>query len=140
MSKLLKNILQLIIIGALLVTTKRKAKWMFWPLFVFVNWAISPWIIIVILIFVQVFVFDFILGVPIEILDYDWFIWPIWGLTYVLLIPALYKTINAIELELDGQITAISTTSQLLGYTWGLAFNLFLLYRLDFFHWIFWKG
>jgi hypothetical protein len=140
MSKFLKNLLQLIIIGSLLVMTKRKAKWLFWPLFVFINWAISPWIIIGILVFVQVFIFDFILGVSIEILDYEWFVLPIWGLTYLFLIPALYKTINSIEMEVDGQITPISTPSQIIGYTWGLAFNIFLLYRLDFFDWIFWKG
>jgi hypothetical protein len=120
--------------------TKRKAKWLFWPLFVFINWAISPWIIIGILVFVQVFIFDFILGVSIEILDYEWFVLPIWGLTYLFLIPALYKTINSIEMEVDGQVTPISTLSQIIGYTWGLAFNIFLLYRLDFFDWVFWKG
>lgn len=140
MSKFLKNVFQLIIIGALLVMTKRKAKWLFWPLFVFLNWAISPWIIILILVFVQVFIFDFIFGISIEILDYDWFVLPIWGLSFFLLIPGLYNTINEIEMEVDGQVTYISTTSKLIGYTWGLAFNLFLLYRLDFFHWIFWKG
>lgn len=140
MSKFLKNVFQLIIIGALLVMTKRKAKWLFWPLFVFLNWAISPWIIILILVFVQVFIFDFIFGISIEILDYDWFVLPIWGLSFLLLIPGLYNTINEIEMEVDGQVTYISTTSKLIGYTWGLAFNLFLLYRLDFFHWIFWKG
>jgi hypothetical protein len=140
MSKLLKNLLQLIIIGALLVMTKRKAKWLFWPLFVFLNWAISPYIIIAILLFVQVFICDFILGINIEILNYDWFVLPIWCLTFISLIPALYKTINTIEIELDGQATEISLTSQIIGYTWGLAFNVFLLYRLDFFHWMYWKG
>jgi hypothetical protein len=140
MSKFLKTLLQLIIIGALLVMTKRKAKWLFWPLFVFINWAISPWIIIGILVFIQVFIFDFILGVSIEILEYEWFVLPIWGLTYLFLIPALYKTINSIEMEVDGQVTPISTLSQIIGYTWGLAFNIFLLYRLDFFDWVFWKG
>jgi hypothetical protein len=140
MSKLLKNLLQLIIIGALLVMTKRKAKWLFWPLFVFLNWAISPYIIIAILLFVQVFICDFILGINIEILNYDWFVLPIWCLTFISLIPALYKTINTIEIELDGQATEISLTSKIIGYTWGLAFNVFLLYRLDFFHWMYWKG
>ena len=140
MSKLLKNLLQLIIIGALLVMTKRKAKWLFWPLFVFLNWAISPYIIIAILLFVQVFICDFIFGINIEILNYDWFVLPIWCLTFISLIPALYKTINTIEIELDGQATEISLTSKIIGYTWGLAFNVFLLYRLDFFHWMYWKG
>lgn len=140
MSKLLKNLLQLIIIGALLVMTKRKAKWLFWPLFVFLNWAISPYIIIAILLFVQVFICDFILGINIEIMNYDWFVLPIWCLTFISLIPALYKTINTIEIELDGQATEISLTSKIIGYTWGLAFNVFLLYRLDFFHWMYWKG
>ena len=49
LQKLIKNLIQIIVIAYLLVTTKRKAKWLFWPLFVLTSVLLSPWILIMII-------------------------------------------------------------------------------------------
>lgn len=131
--KLIKNLIQLIVIGAILVMTKRNFKFLFWPLFVLLSVLLSPWILLIIILIIQVIICDFILGLNVELIKVDWVVFPIWILTYVITTPALYKAITTIEEEWDGKPTFISNSGIFFGYLWGLAATIFVLYRLDFF-------
>ncbi len=131
-SRLIKNLIQIIVIGAILVVTKRKMKWIFWPFFVGLSLLLSPWLVFLIIIIVE-FVIGFITGMNIEINNYDWVVFPIWAIVFVIITPLIYRSITLIEEELDGKPTDISIWGKVLGFLWGVLVNIFLLYRLDFF-------
>jgi hypothetical protein len=133
LQKLIKNLIQIIVISYLLVTTKRKARWLFWPLFVLTSVLLSPWILIIIILLIELIIFDFILGINVELIKINWFVIPIWVLTYILTTPAIYNAITLIEEEWDGKPTIISATGKFFGFLWGVAATIFVLYRLGFF-------
>ena len=56
LAKLIQTVFGIIIIGALLVQTKRIAKWLFWPLFVFLHFTLSMIIAFAIGLFINVFI------------------------------------------------------------------------------------
>jgi small-conductance mechanosensitive channel len=130
-----RYLIQIVIVGVILVQTKRKAKWLFWPLFVLTNLLLSPWIVIAIISVLIIFI-DFFLGLSVEIRDIEWLIWLLWITIFLILIPTLYKAINLLEEAIHGSITEISSTGKLLGYCWGIIATLFTLYRLDFFSYL----
>ena len=133
---IIRNLIQIAIVGLILVQTKRKAKWLFWPLFVLTNLLLSPWIVIAIYSVFDLFILQFILGIRVEFRDMQWLIWLLWIPSFLILIPILYKAINLLEEAIHGSITEISSTRKLLGYCWGIIATLFTLYRLDFFRYL----
>jgi hypothetical protein len=128
----LNTLLTIIIIGALLVQTKRIAKWLFWPLFVFLHCTLSMIITFAIGLFINAFICQLIFGTYYDVLD-SWIIYPITGLIYLILMPGLYNAICMIEETIDNNVTDISLAGKLFGYTWGIIANAFVLYRLSFF-------
>jgi hypothetical protein len=132
----IRNLIQIAIIGLILVQTKRKVKWLFWPFFVLTNLLLSPWIVIAIYCFIDLFILQFILGIRVEFRDIQWLIWLIWIPSFLVLTPILYNAINLIEEAIYGSITEISSTGKLLGYSWGIIATLFTLHRLDFFRYL----
>ncbi len=134
---IIRNLIQIAIVGLILVQTKRKAKWLFWPLFVLTNLLLSPWIVIAIYCVFDLFILQFILGLSVEFKDMQWLIWLLWIPIFLILIPTLYKAINLLEEAIHGSITEISSTGKLLGYCWGIIATLFTLYRLDFFRYLY---
>jgi hypothetical protein len=132
LAKLIQTIIGLIIIGALLVQTKRIAKWIFWPLFVFLHFLLSIIIPSAIALFSNVFICQLILGTYYDVLD-SWIMYPLAALSYLILLPGLYNAISMIEEVIDNKVTDISIAGKLFGYTWGIIANAFVLYRLHFF-------
>ena len=130
---IIRNLIQIAIVGLILVQTKRKVKWLFWPFFVLTNLLLSPWIVIAIYGIFDLFILQFILGIRVEFRDMQWLIWLLWIPSFLMLIPILYKAINILEEAIHGSITEISSTGKLLGYCWGIIATLFTLHRLDFF-------
>jgi hypothetical protein len=133
---IIRNLIQIAIVGLILVQTKRKAKWLFWPFFVLTNLLLSPWIVIAIYSVFDLFILQFILGIRVEFRDMQWLIWLLWIPSFLILIPILYKAINLLEEAIHGSITEISSPGKLLGYCWGIIATLFTLYRLDFFRYL----
>lgn len=134
LKRLIKGLIQLAILAAILVMTKRKVKWLFWFFFVLLSLFLSPWLVLLILLIFQIIICDFILGINVELIGVNWIVIPIWALTYLVTTPALYNAITLIEEELDGKPTMISASGKFFGFLWGLAASIFFLYRLDFFN------
>ncbi len=130
----IKRLIHLAILAAILVMTKRRVKWLFWFFFVLLSIFLSPWLVLLIVLLFQIIICDFILGINVELIGVDWFVFPIWALTYLVTTPALYNAITLIEQELDGKPTMISASGKFLGFLWGLATSIFFLYRLGFFN------
>jgi hypothetical protein len=136
LNSLIRNLIQIAIVGLILVQTKRRAKWLFWPIFVLTNFLLSPWIALGIYCLIDLFIFQFILGIRVEFRDVDWLLWIFWIASFLVLIPALYRAVNMIEEAIDGAITQISTSGKIVGYIWGIIATLFILFRLDFFRYL----
>lgn len=125
----LDTLLTIILIGALLVQTKRIAKWMFWPLFVFLHLLFSIFTTLAIAVFVNVFICQLVFGTHWDFFD-SWTMYPLTGLTYLILLPCLYNAISLIEAKIDNNITVISLAGKLFGYIWGILINTLVFYRL----------
>jgi hypothetical protein len=132
----LKSALQIAIFGIVLAVSKRKAKWLFWPLYFFATWAILPYMLLFFIFLVQVFVFDLLFGVKTDIFDSDYAAILV-VLFHILSIKTIWNVIEFIELEFFGDIEQLSLGKRLIGFLYGAAINTFLLYRIGFFEEVF---
>jgi hypothetical protein len=132
----LKSALQIAIFGIVLAVSKRKAKWLFWPLYFFATWAILPYMLLFFIFLVQVFVFDLLLGVKTDIFDSDYAAILV-VVFHILSIKTIWNVIEFIELEFFGDIEQLSFGKRIIGFLYGAAINTFLLYRIGFFEEVF---
>jgi hypothetical protein len=132
----LKSALQIAIFGIVLAVSKRKAKWLFWPLYFFATWAILPYMLLFFIFLVQVFVFDLLFGVKTDIFDSDYAAILV-VVFHILSIKTIWNVIEFIELEFFGDIEQLSLGKRLIGFLYGAAINTFLLYRIGFFEEVF---
>lgn len=135
-SKVLSRFIQIAIVGIILVQTKRGAQWLFWPLYVLLVLFLSPWLVILFGFIFQVIIGDFILGVSLEFSKFDWLIGIIWVISFIVLIPSVYNAIEELENLLFKEVKYIPNHKKILGFIWGVAGAVFVLYRLDFFKWV----
>ena len=132
----LKGALQIAIFGIVLAVSKRKAKWLFWPIYFFATWAILPYMLLFFIFIVQVVVFNLIFGTFTDIFDSDYAVILV-VVFHILSIKTIWNVIEMIELEFFGNIEEISNGKRIIGFIYGAAINTFLLYRIGFFEEVF---